>query len=227
VTTLSRGAIVTTAALSIFVGAGVRATVPDAADNSIRQFLAQDDIQHPYRAVRRLEARAGDREGWLEARTAFSPQQGFTYEVIAEGGAGFIRDRILRAVLDGERDMIARGEVARSALAETNYLFCPRGVDADGLANVLLSPKRRDSVLVDGTLFLQTADGHPVKLEGRLAKSPSFWTKNVHILRTFASVGHVIMPVGLESNADLRWFGTGSLRMTYTYSEVDGHTVTP
>ena len=63
----------------VVVASNVRATVPDAADQPIQQFLAQDDTQRPYRAVRRLEAQNGSRKGWIEAITEYSPGTGFRY----------------------------------------------------------------------------------------------------------------------------------------------------
>ena len=59
----------------------LRATVPDAAEEPIKQFLAQDDAQRPYRAIRRLEAENGGRKGWLEASTEYSRELGFRYEM--------------------------------------------------------------------------------------------------------------------------------------------------
>ena len=53
------------------------ATIPDPADDSIRQFLAQDDTQRPYRAMRRLEAENGTRAGWLEAATEYRLKPAF------------------------------------------------------------------------------------------------------------------------------------------------------
>jgi len=206
----------------------VQATVPDAADNSIQQFLAQDDTQPAYRATRRLEARTGDKHGWLEAVTEYTAQNGFNYEITAEGGSDFIRRKVLRALLHGEREVISQGDSARSSLARANYTFQPNGVDHDGLANVLLSPRRKEPVLVAGTMFLQPADGNLVRLEGRLAKSPSFWVKNVDIVRKYERIGGAVVPVALESKAQMRMLGgSGTLRMTYTYSEIDGRRVTP
>lgn len=217
--------VVALVAAGLLISSGVRATVHDAADASIQRFLAQGDVPHSYRASRRLEAENGDRRGWVQAQTEYSPITGLRYEITAQGGSSFIRGRILRAVLDGEREMVAQGEMARSALAVTNYMFSPRGVDEDGLANILLSPKRKDPVLVAGTLFLVPADGNPVRLEGRLAKSPSFWVKDVDVVRTYERIGGVVMPIGLESSAEIRWFGPASLRMTYSYLEIDGRPV--
>ena len=212
----------------VVIAQSVQATAPDAADSSIQQFLDQSDAQPAYRAIRRLEARSGDKHGWLEAVTEYSPKTGFDYEVTAEGGSGVIRTKVLRAVLDGESEVISQGASARSSLARANYTFQPNGVDREGLANVLLSPRRKEPALVAGTLFLQPSDGNLVRLEGRLAKSPSFWVKNVDIVRRYEQIGGVVMPVALESKAQLRMLGgTGALRMTYSYSQVDGRAVSP
>jgi hypothetical protein len=203
----------------------VRATDPDLADRSIRQFLAQDDPQPAYRATRRLDAENGGRTGWLEAITEYSLERGFRYQVTGEGGSSSIRGRVLRAVLEAEGEAIERGEIARSSLDRRNYAFEPSGVDADGLANVRIMPRRKDHVLVAGTMFLQPDAGDLVRLQGRLAKSPSFWIKDVEIVRTYERIGGVVVPVALESKAELRLLGTGTLRMTYAYSEIDGRPV--
>jgi len=211
--------------LALVIGSNARATVPDAADRSIQQFLAQDDTQPRYRAVRRLEATNGSRTGWLEAVTEYSPATGFVYQVTGEGGSDLIRNKVLKAVLEGEREVIARGEAARSSLAIANYRFQANGVDAEGLANVLLSPRRRERVLLAGTMFLTPADGDLVRLQGRLAKSPSFWVKDVDIVRTYERIGTAVLPVALETKAHVRFLGVATLRMTYVYAEVDGRPI--
>lgn len=208
--------------LAMAIPPAVQATMPDPADHSISQFLQQDDRQHPYRAIRRLDAENGSRRGWLQAVTQYSVETGFQYEITAEGGSGVIRSKVLRAVLDGERDVIADGEAGRSALARSNYIFQANGVDAEGLANVLLSPRRQERVLLSGTMFLQPEGGDLVRLQGRLAKSPSFWVRDVHIVRSYERIGGAVVPVAMESTAHVRLLGHATLRMTYQYVEVDG-----
>ena len=203
----------------------VLATARDAADESIRQFLEQDDTQPAYRAERRLEAETGGRRGWMQAVTSYSPGVGFRYEITGEGGSSFIRSKVLRAVLDGEREVIEHGETRRSSLAPENYTFTSDGVDADGLASVLLTPRRKERVLIAGRMFLRPMDGGLVRLQGRLAKSPSFWLKHVDIVRHYDRIGGAIVPVALESQAQLRPLGAATLRMTYTYLEINGHAV--
>ena len=213
--------------LALVIAPTLLAIAPETADHSMRQFLEQDDTQHPYRAIRRLEAESGTRRGWLEAVTEYTVEGGFSYQVTAEGGSSLVRSKVLRAVLEGEREVIAQGEAARASLALANYAFQHNGVDDDGLANVLLSPKRKERALLSGTMFLQPDGGDLVRLQGRLAKDPSFWVRNVEIVRSYKRIEGVVVPVTLESTAHVRVFGPASLRMTYMYSEIDGHRVRP
>jgi len=211
--------------LASVVTSHVRATVPDAAEHSIQQFLAQDDTVRPYRATRHLETENGSRKAWLDAITEFSPGTGFRYEITSEGGSRYMRTKVLRAVLEGEQDVIANGETARSSLALSNYRFQANGIDDDGLANVLLSPRRKERVLVAGMMALNTTDGALVRLQGRLAKSPSFWIRNVDIVRRYERINGNVVPVALRTTAQVRFLGEATLHMTYAYSEIDGRPI--
>jgi hypothetical protein len=200
-----------------------RGAVADPVEHSIARFLAQDATQRSYRGTRRIEAENGDQRGWLDASIDYSPATGLRYRITAEGGSTSIRSKVLKSVLDGERDLIARGAEVRSSLAPANYRFQANGVGIDGLANVRLEPRRKEQGLVFGTMFLGPTDGTLVRLEGRLAQSPSFWLKDVEIVRKYRRIAGVVVPVALESRAQVRFIGEGRLRMTYKYSEIDGH----
>jgi hypothetical protein len=196
-----------------------------AAEQSMRQFLAQGDEPHAYRATRRMEARHRQNVGWIEAVTEYSPDRGFRYRIVAEGGSDQLRDKVLRKILEGEREAVAKGEVGRATLAPCNYEFQPAGVDDAGLATVLLSPRRKEHMLVNGTMFLRPVDGELVRVQGRLAKSPSFWVKSVDIVRSYDRINGAVVPIALDTTAQVRMFGTATLRMTYDYEEIDGQPV--
>lgn len=213
--------------LVVAAASSARATEPDAASQSMRQFLEHNGAVPAYRALRRLEAQTGHRRGWLEAETEYSPGTGFRYAIVREGGSRYIRSKVLKALLNGERDVIARGETARSALHPSNYNFQPDGIDSEGLAHVLLTPRRRERMLVSGMMALQADDGTLVRLQGRLARNPSFWIRSVDIVRRYERIDGVVMPVALESTAQVRFLGAATLQMTYDYSEIDGRPVTP
>lgn len=192
----------------------------------MQQFLARRDELPPHRALRRMQAEnpGSGESGWLDASTEFTPGAGFRYEVVAEGGSGYIRSRVLRAVLEGERNLVARGGMSRSAIAMSNYVFQPGGFDPTGLVKILLSPRRKETMLITGAMFL-TPEGDLTRIEGRLAASPSFWVKRVDIVRSYHRIDGVLLPIAVDSTAHVRFVGKSTLRMTYEYSEVGGRTV--
>ena len=194
-------------------------------DDSLDRFLAHDASQPHYRGTRRLEAENGKRRGWLDVVTEYAPNTGFRYHITAEGGSDYIRKKVLIGVLDGERAVVAAGEDTRSSLARTNYNFQTKGLDDDGLAHVRLVPRRKERALVAGVMLLRPEQAQLVRVEGRLAKNPSFWVRNVDIVRTYERIGGVVVPVAMDSKAHIRFFGAATFRMTYSYAEINGQPV--
>jgi hypothetical protein len=209
----------TIAALTAAIAADARPD-PDAVA-AMERFLARPIVAHQYSASRRLEASGVGQRAWLDVRTSFTLSSGLIYDVTAEGGSGFIRARVLRSLLDEERRVTERGGVARVALSTDNYRFQPVGLNSEGLAVVNLTPRRKDRSLLIGQMFLNRLDGELVRVEGRLAKNPSFWVTRVNVVRWYGRIDGVIMPVSLETTAQLRLFGSSALRMTYRYSNID------
>ena len=205
------------------------ANTPGARDaavgDALQAFLARPAIPHDYRASRRLEASGVGQRGWLDVETAFSQGSGFSYEVTGQGGSGFIRSRVLQSLLEEERRLIAQNAAPRIALSPANYTFAPEALDPSGLAVVSITPLRKERALIDGRIYLTPGDGELVRLEGRLARTPSFWVSRVNVVRTYERINGVLMPVSLETTAQLRLFGSSSLRMTYRYSQLDDRPV--
>jgi len=192
---------------------------------TVERFLARPRVAHTYVATRRLEASGVGQRGWIDARTGYSPELGLSYEVLAEGGSGYIRARVLRSLLSEEQQLIARRAEATVALTADNYEFVPEGpAEEDGLVAVGLRPRRKDRALIAGRMLL-TRDGELRRIEGRLAKSPSFWVTRVDVVRRYQAIHGVPMPVSLETRASLRLLGASQLQMTYRYLALDDRTV--
>ena len=216
-----RGSIASLMAVLAFAAPSAHTTGPSAdALTALDMFLSQPPTVHPYRASRRLEASGSGQRGWLDVRTDFTVASGLQYEVTAEGGSGYIRRRILRSLLDEEQRLIAEGEAPSVALSAGNYEFHPDSINEEGLAVVRLRPLRKHRSLIEGRMFLTLASGDLVRIEGRLARNPSFWLTRVNIVRSYRRIENVVMPVSLETSGRLRLLGSSSLRMTYLYSHI-------
>jgi hypothetical protein len=180
-----------------------------------------------YRAKRHLEAHnlRFKKDGWMDVVTTLSPELGFAYTVVAEGGSDYVRRRALYGALDGERDAVKEGRQA-VVITDANYTFADP-VNVDGLAHVRLTPRRKDKLLVDGWIFLRPEDGNLMELNGRLAKSPSWWVNQVQIVRRYQLMGDVRVPIELQSVADVKIAGRSTFAMTYTYEMVNGKQISP
>jgi len=195
-------------------------------DELTSRFLTREDpALVRYVAWRRLEARNGrfKVDGWLEACVSQSPESGFLYSVRREGGSNYIRNKVLRKALEGERALITNGDAKRAGLSTDNYDFAPDPAGAgSGEAALRLRPKRRDTLLIDGRAIVSDADADLIRVEGRLTRTPSFWTRSVEVVRSYGWRGGVRVPIETRSTADVRLAGTSTFHMTSDYDSVNG-----
>ena len=109
-----------------------RLSASDPAESAFEQVLAKSNnvAPPPYRAYRRMEGGLNDSEkrGWVEAWTEYAPGRGFTYEVVNEGGSDYVRNKILRGMLNSEQNLIATGKRLRASLEAKNYRFEDGGI---------------------------------------------------------------------------------------------------
>ncbi len=186
-----------------------------------------DPPPRQYRALRRLEAQSDKLGGsaWIEAWTEVDPAGGFRYQIIGEGGSGFVRARVLRPWLASEKKMWADGDPERASFTHENYAFDDRGRTPDGLAWLGVQSRRKDVLLVDGSIYVNADDGDIVRIEGRLSKTPSFWTRRVEVVRHYSRINGVHVPVAIESVAQVLIAGRSTFKMTYSYETINGQRV--
>src|SRR3954453_6590755 len=165
------------------VGSGVLSAAGSAVSNPISGLFSRSDQLHEYRALRRMHASTekAKHEAWLEAWTELKNGR-FTYQIVSERGSEAVRGKVLRAMLEKEEELVNSGDGAKGDLTAANYEFGEAARDPDGTRVVQLKPKRNDPLLVEGRAVLNDG-GDLVRVEGRLSKSPSFWTSLVNIVR--------------------------------------------
>src|SRR5215213_9094894 len=110
-----------------------------APQTIVQRFLSRgEEPPVEYRALRRLEADNPKfkQSAWMVAWTEFDHSNGLKYEVVAEGGSGYIRSKVLRAALDGEQKIWANHEPQKASFTRENYVFADGPDSADGLASI-------------------------------------------------------------------------------------------
>lgn len=204
------------------------ATPPTQFDPVLHRFLTRaDEPLLSYRGTRRLEGR-NERfnvSGWMEIATELTAG-GFHYQVIDEGGSDLIRKRVFRPMLENEEQVFASGDAARSSFTSINYELTPGDSVEPGLVKLFARPKRKDVTLIDGAVYITNTDADLVRVEGQLAKSPSFWTRRIEVVKQYARVAGLRVPVRIDSTAQIRLAGASTMTMTYDYEMINGINVT-
>lgn len=199
----------------------------DLLNNPIGRFFSHTEQPlREYRALRRMHAsseKSSKYEAWVDAVTELKNGK-FSYQIVSERGCDTTRSRVLRAVLAREQELINSGASDKGDLTLDNYEFVEAGVAADGSHLVQMKPRRNDVLLVDGHAVLNER-GELMRVEGRLAKNPSFWTSLVNIVRRYARIGGVRVPVAIETTAKLKFVGTAQMDVEYHYQSVNGRPI--
>jgi hypothetical protein len=195
---------------------------------SLQRFLARGESPTvAYRALRHLEANNAHfgAKGWMDVWTEFDEANGLRYEIVDQGGNGYIRKKVLLAALDGEQKMWLAREPQRASLTADNYTFAEAQPADEGLHSVGIKPRRKDVLLVDGAIFIEPDEGELRRIEGTLSKSPSFWTRRVEIVRRYDKIAGVRVPISIESVAHVLIAGRSTFVMTYQYETINGQHV--
>ena len=184
-----------------------------------------DQPLREYRALRRMHAFTdkAKHEAWLDAWTELKNGR-FSYEIVSERGSETVRSKVLHSMLEREQELVNSGNTDKGDITAANYEFTEGGRDADGSRVVQIKPKRSDVLLVDGRAVLDDG-GDLLRVEGRLAKNPSFWTSLVNIVRRYARIGGVRVPVATETTAKVKLVGTSQLQVFYDYETINGRPV--
>src|SRR5262245_11009352 len=189
--------------------------------------LKREAPRTQYRALRRMHARSErfDQEGWLDAWTEYDGR-GFRYEIVSERGSDSVRNKVLRAMLKREQELMASGDEGRADLTSANYEFDEAASEVRGNERYIpIKPKRKDVLLVDGRMVLNRDGTELLRVEGRLAKNPSFWTNLVNVIRHYARLDGVRVPISTESSAKLKFVGLSFLDVRYEYETINGRRV--
>ena len=206
-----------------------RAHPPAGDAGTLARFLSSAEpslTSYTARRVLTASSMKGRMKASLDAWTRLDRDGTFSFDVIRSEGSSLIRDRVLIAALATEQRTRNSGEAGQSELTALNYEFhVNEGLTGQGLATIQMHPRRKTQMLLNGLITVRHDDGDMIRVEGSPAKSPSWWTRRVDIIRRYGRIAGVRVPVEMSSRADVRIAGESTFSMTYDYEMVNGMTV--
>jgi hypothetical protein len=225
---VSAGLCVWVAGFTLLLSGSMASTAARPKDSpSARALLSQqENLLTQYRAYRRMHAKSErfNQEGWVEVWTEMNGLS-FTYDIVRAEGSDYILNKVLKTLLKREQEIVSGGQTGRAALSDANYEFTEPDRHGEGVRYVLLKPKRKDVLLVDGRMVLSQDGGELLRVEGRLSKNPSFWTSSVNVIRHFATLDGVRVPISVETIAKVKIAGRSRMEVSYEYESINGRPV--
>lgn len=168
-----------------------------------------------YTVTREFRVLSGDHDektdSAVRATVSFVPPDRQSFVVDSASG----NDRGIAAVkkiLESESELRDSGTSA--AFTRENYDFTFQGVGEESSRRCYilgLNPKHKESHLMKGRVWVDAQSYLPVKVDGELSKSPSWWVKQVHVTTDFANVKGMWLPTSTQAVAELRVFGRHTL----------------
>lgn len=173
---------------------------------------AQSGIQLPVRVTREYRVGTENDLSDVVAAVDFTPPGRYVIE--KHDGSGRA-EQVVKRLLQHEIEVQASAQKSQSkAFSNDNYAFAYVGeatLAGHSCYILQITPKRQQVELVSGRAWIDRQSFLIRKIEGALAKSPSWWVKTVHVSITFDNFGDGWVQTNMKAVADIRCLGERQL----------------
>ena len=140
------------------------------------------------------------------------------FTVISQSGPKWMINRVLKRIMETERESLTGENRASVQITSGNYDFTLLDSQdtGDGCSYVLgVEPKVVNKFLFRGRIWVDAKDFAVCRIEAEPAKNPSFWIKKTEIHHSFLKIGDFWLPAENKSVSNIRLDGRATLRIEY------------
>ena len=195
-----------------------------SADDVVARMIERDGERqaalHGYTATRRYVLENGNHHKRAEmlVRMICRGDGSKAFEVVSESGWGGARRFVFPRLLEAEIDAARPGFREQSRITPDNYTFEMVGTESvrgRPAYVIAIQPRTANKYLTQGKIWVDAEEYAIIRVEGKPAKNPSFWTKSVHFVHDYGRTGSFWFPVSDRSVTDARIFGSTELTIEY------------
>jgi len=196
-------------------------TAPEIAERMVQADRQRVSALAGYSGTRhyRFENKKHNKRAEMTVRMSCGTDGVKAFEVVSESGSGFVRDHIIRKMIEAEEESSQKGERKDTRIIPDNYDFQLVGTEtADGRDNYILeiNPKKPSKFAIRGRIWVDAEDFAIARIEGQPAKNPSFWIRSVQVVQRYERAGQFWLPALNRSVAQARIFGTTEVVIEYS-----------
>jgi hypothetical protein len=158
------------------------------------------------------------RSAEIEVAVKFTAPDKKEFQIVSERGSSILINKVLKKLLEAEQEAAEQSARLQSTLSPANYSFELVGKDSlDGRTQyvLLVEPRRKDKLLYQGKIWVDTEDFAVSRIEAEPARNPSFWIKKTQIVHHYVKVGPFWLPGGNQSESSTRFGGHALLNIEY------------
>lgn len=156
----------------------------------------------------------------LAAKVFYQRGPGKRYQVLWRKGPGFLQERVINRILKEDATLSRSSERSQTLLTSANYAMKVQGTQllrGEQCYIVNIRPRAHKFSLIEGTAWIDAKDFSLLRIEGRPATSPSFWTGRPFIEREYTILDGLSFPK--HSRATSKGFFTGKSELDIDYSQ--------
>ena len=156
----------------------------------------------------------------MTVKTDYRKETGKSYTILSESGSEFIRNHVLRTLLDNEKNINLPGIREHSWFTSANYKMQlnPGGVqllDGRECLSLAITPRRKATNMIAGTLWVDARDGSIVQIVGTSTQSPSIFTGPAQVMRQYASIKGFAMATQARAVSESFLLGRTTVTIDY------------
>jgi hypothetical protein len=156
----------------------------------------------------------------LAAKVVYQQGLGKKYEVLWRKGPGFLQERVINRILREDVILSRSPERSHTLLTSANYSMKVQGIESlEGKQCyvVQIHPRAHKFSLIEGRAWVDAEHFSLLRIEGRPAASPSFWTGRPLIEREYTVLDGLSFPK--HSRAISKGFFAGKSELDIDYSQ--------
>jgi hypothetical protein len=156
----------------------------------------------------------------MTVQTIYRQGSGKSYTILSESGSEFIRNHVLRTLLDNEKNLNLPGTVEHSWFTSANYemQLKPGGVqllDGRECLTLAITPRRKATNMIAGTIWVDAKDGSIVQIVGTATQSASIFTGAAQVMRHYVNVNGYSMATQARAASDSFLLGRTTVTIDY------------
>ena len=213
------GCLIFLAAVTVAAQVEVPSSRPELHTIVQRMEQAAQENRDQYKAyivTREYRLFGGDQEksgSKVVADISFTPPKSKEFRITETAGSPR-GENVVRHILENEQRATESGQ-APGAVVSDNYEFTTAGEESlDGHPCYVLglTPKRKEKSLIVGRAWIDKQTFLVRRVQGEMAKMPSWWIKSVQVTLDFNDVQGMWMQTSTVAHADVRVFGPHTLQ---------------